>query len=392
MVAAFDHCLFGRGGAAPSIDTAMHGLVEAAHVDHLHPDSGIALRDRGRRRSADARRASAIVSRGCRGGAPASSSGWTSRRSGATSPDAIGVDPRRPRHHGLGRHARRRARRTRSRSSGRAERVHRRPRPTRAVRATSSTGTSRSRRPLADERAAALLPLDPRPRIDRPTTGRPLHRHRRRARLRRPRSRCRRLAALGTSCPDHFLRTKVRPMVLDVCRRRPRSSDVEARLRELHAAYRDEYRPTTNGTRPPTARRCAAPIRPSSWFRASACSASGRQADGTRRGRVLRQRHQRDAWRRGALDLRADPGVGEVPHRVLVARGGEARAAPKPKPLAARIAFVTGGGSGIGRAIALRLAAEGACVVVADIDAGERARRSRARSAGRMSRSASHVT
>src|SRR3954464_3818387 len=43
MVAAFDHCLFGKGGAAPSIDTAMHGLVDADHVDHLHPDSGIAI-------------------------------------------------------------------------------------------------------------------------------------------------------------------------------------------------------------------------------------------------------------------------------------------------------------------------------------------------------------
>ena len=54
---------------------------------------------------------------------------------------------------------------------------------------------------------------------------------------------------------------------------------------------------------------------------------------------------------------------------------------PKPKPLATRVAFVTGGGSGIGKAIALRLAAEGACVVVADIDGRQRRRPSRARSA-----------
>ncbi|HEV2782324.1 MAG TPA: hypothetical protein VGX25_23275, partial [Actinophytocola sp.] len=39
MVAALDYCLHGKGGAAPSIDTAMHGLVDAPHVDHLHPDS-----------------------------------------------------------------------------------------------------------------------------------------------------------------------------------------------------------------------------------------------------------------------------------------------------------------------------------------------------------------
>src|SRR4051794_31918772 len=43
MVAAFDYCLHGKGGAAPSIDTAMHGLVDATHVDHLHPDAGIAV-------------------------------------------------------------------------------------------------------------------------------------------------------------------------------------------------------------------------------------------------------------------------------------------------------------------------------------------------------------
>lgn len=49
-----------------------------------------------------------------------------------------------------------------------------------------------------------------------------------------------RLAALGTSCPDHFLRTKVRPLVLDL----PPAASLDeavARLAELHAEYRVEY-------------------------------------------------------------------------------------------------------------------------------------------------------
>src|SRR5690606_20996000 len=49
-----------------------------------------------------------------------------------------------------------------------------------------------------------------------------------------------RLAALGTSCPDHFLRTKVRPMVLDLPPAGP-LAEVERRRRELHTPYRVEY-------------------------------------------------------------------------------------------------------------------------------------------------------
>src|SRR6185436_7039952 len=48
------------------------------------------------------------------------------------------------------------------------------------------------------------------------------------------------LAALGTSCPDHFLRTKVRPLVVDLPATVP-VEDVVARLKELHASYREEY-------------------------------------------------------------------------------------------------------------------------------------------------------
>src|SRR5207249_8807642 len=50
-----------------------------------------------------------------------------------------------------------------------------------------------------------------------------------------------RLAALGTSCPDHFLRAKVAPVVLDLPPAAP-LAEAEARLRELHAAYREDYR------------------------------------------------------------------------------------------------------------------------------------------------------
>ena len=90
MVAAFDYCLHGKGGAAPSIDTAMHGLVDAAHVDHLHPDSGIAIAtaaDGEELTQGDLRRARSC---GCRGAGPASSSGSTSPTIKEQNPQAIG--------------------------------------------------------------------------------------------------------------------------------------------------------------------------------------------------------------------------------------------------------------------------------------------------------------
>ena len=110
MVAAFDYCLHGKGGAAPSIDTAMHGLVDAAHVDHLHPDSGIAI--------ATAADGEALTKEifGDRvvwvpGAGPGFQLGLDIAEIKRHNPQAIGVHPRRPRHHRLGRHRPRSARR-----------------------------------------------------------------------------------------------------------------------------------------------------------------------------------------------------------------------------------------------------------------------------------------
>ena len=181
-----------------------------------------------------------------------------------------------------------------------------------------------------------------------------------------------RLAALGTVCPDHFLRTKVKPLVLD---RRPtrRWRTSIARLTELHAAYRDDYRAYyerhATADSPADARR-----RPGDRAGARRGHVLLRREQADRPGgrRVLRQRDQRDARRRGGLDVRADRRGGEVPDRVLGAGGGQAaadaetEAAGHPDRVGHRRRH-----PGSARRSRTRLAAEGACVVIADLDAGE---------------------
>ncbi|TDC10324.1 bifunctional aldolase/short-chain dehydrogenase [Nonomuraea longispora] len=362
MVAAFDYCLHGRGGAAPSIDTAMHGLVEAAHVDHLHPDAGIALataadgEELTRRVFGD--RVVWVPWR-----RPGFRLGLDIAAINEANPQAIGCV--------LGGHGITAWGSTSEECEARSLEIIRTAEAYLAEHGRKDPFGPVIHPALPEQerhaRAAALFPVirglaSTDLRVVGHYTGTPevLDFV---SRAEHPR-----LAALGTSCPDHFLRTKVAPLVLDLPPDAPLEQAAE-RLRELHAAYRDDYtayyrRHATPASPPMRGADPAIVLVPGVGMFSFGKDKQTARVAGEFYVNAINVM-------RGAESVSTYAPIPESEKfRIEYWELEEAklRRMPRPKPLATRVALVTGGGSGIGAATARRLAAEGACVIVADRD------------------------
>lgn len=178
------------------------------------------------------------------------------------------------------------------------------------------------------------------------------------------------LAPLGTSCPDHFLRTKIRPLVVDFDPSKPDLDATIASLPEAVAAYRDDYaayydrckHPDSPGLRDPNA---VVYLVPGVGMLTFALDKATARISGEFYVNAINVM-------RGASGVSTYQGLPEqeafdIEYWLL--EEAKLQRMPKPKSLAGRIAIVTGGAGGIGAATAERFLREGACVMLADIDA-----------------------
>jgi rhamnulose-1-phosphate aldolase/alcohol dehydrogenase len=181
------------------------------------------------------------------------------------------------------------------------------------------------------------------------------------------------LAALGTSCPDHFLRTKIRPLVVDF---KPTAEDREKEIERVLAGldeqledYREDYRgyyerskrSNSPAIRDPNAIVYLIPGVGMMTFAKNKATARIAGEFYVNAINVMREANGVDKYiglpEQEAFDI-----------EYWLLEEAKLQRQPKPKSLAGRIAFVTGGAGGIGSETARRLLSEGACVMLADID------------------------
>ncbi|MDP9840433.1 rhamnulose-1-phosphate aldolase/alcohol dehydrogenase [Neorhizobium huautlense] len=177
------------------------------------------------------------------------------------------------------------------------------------------------------------------------------------------------LGALGTSCPDHFLRTKIRPLIVDFDPAKPDADAVVAGLDKALEDYRADYTRYYETCKHDNSPKMRDP-NPVIFLIPGVGMLSFAKDKAT--ARIAGEFYVNAInVMRGASTVSEYQGLPEqeafdIEYWLL--EEAKLQRMPKPKSLAGQVAFVTGGAGGIGRATATRLIGEGACVVLADID------------------------
>ena len=365
MVGYLPHCTYNLNARAASIDTPLHAYIPHKHVDHVHPDSVIAI--------AASKNGEAITRKVFEG-----ELGWIPwQRPGfdlglklealcKAKPDLKGIL--------LGGHGFFTWGRTSRECYENTLRV--------IQKAQDYIDSQSAGAPFGGPKVEALPPAERREfasRLMPPLRGK-LSRENRKvghfddspAVLDFVGSRdARRLAAMGTSCPDHFLRTKIFPLFVDIDPARVSAEGLVANLDILLEGYRKDYeayygrckRADSPAMRDPYPVIILVPGVGMFSFAADKATARIAGEFYVNAINVMRGAEAVDEY--AALP---EQEAFDIEYWAL--EEAKLRRMPKPKPLSARIALITGGAGGIGKATAHRLAAEGAVVCLTDIDAG----------------------
>ena len=365
MVALFNHCIFDLASKAPSIDTPLHGFLPYRHIDHLHPDAAIAI--------AAAKEGKAITRELFNG-----EIGWVDwKRPGfdlglelKACVEEAAAEGRHLKGIMLGSHGLFTWGDTSYESYVNTLQVIEKCAEYIESKTGNVFGGARSESLPEDQRkaqAAAIAPVlrgfcsSERSMIGHFTDDERVLQFINSHDLEK-------LAPMGTSCPDHFLRTKITPLVLEIAPNEDMEG-VKEKLAPAFEAYRQMYTEYYEACKHADSPAMRDPnpvviLYPGvGMFTFAKDKTTARLAAEYYVNAINVMRGSEAISEYTALPRQEAFNI-----EYWLLEEAKLQRMPKPKALAVRVALVTGSGGGIGKAIARKLAQEGACVILSDVD------------------------